>query len=323
MPSIYVHNYFAKELKNKIDELKVYKISDPTYLYVFAQSFDNLFYYNFFRKKGHEYRRIGHYAHVHDTWKYFYNLVTYIKDNNLYDDEHLGYLYGSLSHYALDSTCHPYIHYISGRYSKRNKEETRKYLGYHAINEIMLDAIYYYKNNNKKYYFYKLYKDIIPKLTFSDNLKKTIDYTFNKTFNIENTGIIFNKAYNQSRKAYKYLMFDRFGAKKRLYKIVDFFFKNKNFKAYSYSHHVKHIDLNVLNLNHDVWHHPVTNEIHKESFEDLYKISMDKTIKYVKGVNDYFNNKIDIKKLEKIIENNSYSTGLDSDLRSETKYFKF
>ena len=56
MPSIYVHNYFAKELKNKIDELKVYKISDPTYLYVFAQSFDNLFYYNFLSlKKGKVY----------------------------------------------------------------------------------------------------------------------------------------------------------------------------------------------------------------------------------------------------------------------------
>ena len=184
MPSIYTHNYFAVDTYKKLSKEKIYQIKDKTFYKIFAQSFDTLFYYNSYSiKPGKEYRKLGHSAHHHKTWEYFKNIIEYIKNNKLYDDANLGYLYGSILHYVLDSTCHPYIHYISGRFNKNDVKETKKYLGNHAINEIMIDSIYYYKDHDDKYYKYKLYNEIIPKVIFPENLKETLDYVFKETFN--------------------------------------------------------------------------------------------------------------------------------------------
>lgn len=323
MPSIYTHNYFAKDVLKKINTKNNKSINNDTYYLIFAQSFDNLFYYNFLSlKSGKKYRKLGHKAHTHKVWKYFKNMISYIKENKLYDDENLGYLYGSLTHYALDSTCHPYIHYISGRFTKRDIKNTKKYMGYHAINEIMLDAIYYYNDHDDKYYKYKLAKDIIPKTKFSNKLIKTMNYTFKETFNVDNLGYIYNKSYNQSHYIYKYLMYDRFGIKKVLYKLFDIVTPFKLFKAYTYSHHVSKIKPEILNLDHSTWIHPVTGDKHNESFIDLYNIAYDKVVTMVKKCNDYFNDKITLDDLEKIIGNTSYSSGLDCDLRIDFKYFK-
>jgi len=324
MPSIYVHNYFAKEIQNKLNETKNKKIKDPTYFYIFAQSFDNLFYYDFFKPLlGIKYRKLGHYAHAHNTWKYFESLLKNIKNNNLYNDETLGYLYGSLAHYALDSTEHPYIHYISGRYSKSDKKNTKKYRGYHTSNEIMLDAIYYYKDHkNSKYYNYKLYKDLIPKLSFSKDLTNLISNTFKETFGVDNLGVIYNKSYNHSRLAYKYLMFDRFNIKRIIYKGVDLAYPFKRFKANSYSHHINVPNMKVLNTSHETWLHPITGEEHNESFYDLYDIALKKVMNYIDICNKYFDNKCSLKKVEKVIGNINYSSGLDCDIRAKFKYFK-
>lgn len=323
MPSIYTHDYFAKDIYSKINNKIPYQIHDLTTYKIFAQSFDHLFCYNFLSiKKGHKYRSLGHYAHMHNVWEYFKNLVTYIKDNKLYDDENLGYLYGSLTHYALDSTCHPYIHYISGRLNRKDIKHTKKYMGYHAINEIMIDSLYYYKNHKTKYCKYKLYKDIIPIVYFSDNLKTTINYVFKETFNEDNIGNTYNKSYIQNHYVYKLLMYDRFGIKKFMYRIIDFLTPFKKFKAYSYSHHVKNNNEDVLNLKHQTWLHPVTGEKHNESFEDLYLEAEKKVIKYIKKCNDFFDDKCTLKELEKAIKNISYSTGLDADTRVKFLYFK-
>ena len=322
MPSIYVHNYFARDLNNKLKKEKVKQINNDRFIKIFAQGFDNLFYYNFLSiKPGNKYRKLGHYAHVHNVWDYYKNILVYMKENKLYDDENLGYLYGFLSHYTLDSTAHPYVHYISGRFSKKDFKHTKQYLGNHAINEIMLDAIYYYKEHDENYCRYKLYKDIIPITKFSDSLINNINNTFKKTFNVDNIGVIYNKSYNQSRYIYKYLMKDRFGIKKFFYKIFDALVPHKNFKAYSYSHHITKINYNVLNKNHNTWLHPVTGDKHNESFEDLYNIAMDKTIERIKICNDYFNDKCSLDDVQKIIENISYSSGLDLNIKPLFKYF--
>lgn len=323
MPSIYTHNYFAKDTYKKIEKDNVYKINNKLYYEIFAQSFDNLFYYNFLSfKKGKTYRKLGHYAHTHKIWYYFKNMIVYIKENELYNDENLGYLYGSILHYSLDSSCHPYIHYISGRLDKTDRKNTRRYVGNHAVNEIMIDSLYYYKDHKDKYYKYKLYNDIIPKTTFPDSLIKTMNYTFKKTFNKDNIGKIYNKSYNQEHYIYKFLMYDRTGIKKVLYKIFDFFTPIKDFKAYSYSHHINKPNYELLNNNHDTWLHPITGEKHNESFEDLYLIAQKKAIKCIKKCNDYFKGKCGIDDLEKIIGNISYSSGLDADIRPKFIYFK-
>ena len=77
-----------------------------------------------------------------------------------------------------------------------------------------------------------------------------------------------------------------------------------------------------MNTNHEEWLHPVTGEKHNESFEELYNIAQDKAIRCIKKCNDYFNGKCKLDTVKKVIENLSYSSGLDSDIRPEFKYFK-
>lgn len=323
MPSIYTHDYFSKITYKDLENEDIYKLKNKIFYYIFSQSFDTLYYYNFLSlKPGKKYRNIGYYAHTHKTWTYFKNMIEYIKQNELYDDENLGYLYGSLSHYVLDSTCHPYIHYISGRFDKKNVKETKKYMGNHAITEISLDSIFYYKNHDNKYSKYKLYNDLIPKLNFSDKLKKTIDYTFKKTFNIDNVGSVYNKSYNQSHYIYKYLMYDKYGLKKLIYRIIDFITPYKKFKANTYSHHINKPDTNLLNLKKETWFHPVTGEKYNDSFEELFNKAQKKLIKCIKKCNDYFSNKCSIKDVENVVKNLSYSSGLEIKTRSIFKYFK-
>lgn len=324
MPSIYTHNYFSKELYKKLDDKKIIKPKDPTSFYIFSQSFDYLFSYNLINlKKGKDIRILGHHAHTHETWNYFKNIIEYMKTNELYDDGNIGYLYGSLSHYILDSTAHPYIHYISGRYNRKNRKDTKKYAGKHAANEIMIDSIYYYKDNKKPYNTYKLYNYLFPRVKFSETLNQNIDNAYKKTFDKENMSKIYYKAYNQCRFIYRYLMYDRFNIKKQFYKIFDFFTPRKVFKASCYTHHILKPDYNLLNLDHNIWLHPVTGDKHTESFEDLYNIAIKNVIKCIKVCNEYFSDKCDIDKVEKIIKNNSYSTGLEADIRYSFQYFAY
>lgn len=326
MPSIYLHNYFSKDIYNRIKKDNLIIPKNNSYFLIFSQSFDYLFSYNFLSlKRGKSIRKLGHYNHTHKVWEYFKNMIENMKKNNLYDDGNIGYLYGSLSHYALDSTFHPYIHYISGRYNKKDKKNTKKYMGHHAINEIMLDAIFYYKDHSDKYYKYKIYNDnsFYPKISFNESLIDNINYTYSKTFNKNDMGNIYYNSFMQCQKIYKYLMHDRFNLKKITYKIFDFLTPFKDFKAYSYSHHINKPNLEILNENNETWLHPVTGEKHNESVNDLYEQAAKKLISYINVVNEYFDNKCNIDKVKKIIKNNSYSSGLDADIRPEFIYFKY
>lgn len=326
MPSIYLHNYFSKDIYNRIKKENIILPKNKTYFLLFSQSFDYLFSYNFISiKKGKKIRDFGHYAHVHNVWDYFKNMLTYIKENKLFDDGNIGYLYGSLSHYALDSTFHPYIHYVSGRFNRKDIKNTKQYIGYHAKNEIMLDAIYYYKDHDDMYYKYKLYndKDFYQKIIFDKTLQNTLNYTYKKTFNKDNMAKVYNDSYLQCRKIYKYLMFDRFNVKKIVYRLFDCVTPFKHFNAYTYSHHIKNTNEEILNKNHKLWLHPVTGEEHHESVNDLYEIAAKKLISYIKISNKYLNNKCSIEEVKKIIENNSYSSGLDCNIRPIFQYFRF
>ena len=321
MPSIYVHDKLSRDISSNT---KI-NINNNSYIRIFGQSFDHLFSYNVMNfKTGKKYRKLGHYAHTHKVWEYFYNIITYIKNNNLYENEEcLSYLYGSLCHYSLDSIAHPYVHYISGRFSRKNRKETKKYIGNHAKNEIMLDALYYYKEHNETYYTYKIFNELFPKVNFSDELKKLIDYAYEKTFNEREMGSIYYKAYLYNKKVYRLLMFDRLGFKTLIYKIVDVLTPLKKFKAKNYSHHVKKLDYSVLNEKHDTWLHPINGEKSNKSFQDLYDEAYKLTLKRIDIVNKYFKGTNTIEEVKKVIGNISYSSGLDCDIRANFQYFKY
>ena len=114
MPATYTHHIFTKDVLKVVDLDVKEKLEKKEDLFnLFGKSFDILF----FSKA-----KLGHFAHKNHVNLYFQNILKYIKENRLEDNEEvLAYLYGSLCHYILDSTIHPYIVYKTGKFNIKNK----------------------------------------------------------------------------------------------------------------------------------------------------------------------------------------------------------
>ena len=327
MPSIYTHTIFAKDVKKGLakDIKSLIQEKEDFYL-MFSQSFDNLYYYNFLSlHKGSSVRALARYAHNNKTNEYFSNIITYIKENNLEKNpEVLSYLYGAINHYIADSHLHPYINYRTGRFFKERKKETRKYIGIHTSTELSLDAYYYEKETKQKFKNYKIYKELIHKLEFSQELKDTIDYAFLKTFNKPNMGNIYNKSYNQSKYIYQILMYDPYGFKNFVYKTADLITPFKSQKIATYSLYKEPVSEKFFNREHNDWCNPVDMDlISTDSWDDVFKKAVKKATELISLTNDYFNNKIAFETLIQAIGNNSYSTGFDVKDRRIPMYFEF
>lgn len=193
-------------------------------------------------------------THNTNTKLFFYNLISYIKTNKLYDNPNImAYLYGHITHYYLDTLIHPYINQLTkgelehlllelnfDDYIKKeilNTNNTSKYIFNGNISKELKDCINenYYKVYNKTniYLSYilmiKLYKEFESKKTIIKvlyNNKNIYDinymmYLFNESLHyslecmLKTNEIIYdNKSFNNLDKLIKDISYDT-GLKKK------------------------------------------------------------------------------------------------------------
>lgn len=323
MPATVVHAYFAKDVL----EILPYKISeniDERRTRMFAQSMDSLMFYNLFSiLPGKRIRNFCNYFHRNKSQEYFINLINYIKDNDLKNDADVcAYLIGTICHYVLDSTMHPFIFYKTGVFDKKHKS-TYKYNNVHAFMETFLDNDMIRRREDSSPYHFRFDKFCFDTTKFSKELKATIDYSFFETFKIKKMGKIYYRSLKQMKKALKRYRRDPIGVKKFFYKLVDTFTPRSMFRFEAISYHYPLEDKhNFLNLDHRLWRNPTTYNISStESFLDLYLKSLKITKVLVCASFDYLDGK-NIE-LEKIFTNISYVSGLDCNIDREFKYFEF
>lgn len=325
MPALYTHNKFAKEVYNKLNKNNQNILKKELIYYkIFSQSFDNLYYYNILTlsKKSKKIRDLGYYAHKNNINLYFKNIILYIMGNNLNNNSLArAYLYGSINHYFLDSYIHPYVFYKTGVYNFKNKNSF-KYNGLHAKLEFMLDAYFYNIDTNKYINNFPLHKNLIPKLKFPKLLKTMINEVFYKTFNFANIGNAFNKSYNQQHYIFKFIIQDRYGLKKKIYKLIDLVTTKKIKNIQNNSLHIKNIDLSILNLKKEKWFHPVNNIPSNLSLLEIYDKALHQSAKMLNKLDDVLNNKYDLEKFLQELGNNSYITGLPVEQKFIMKYFE-
>lgn len=318
MPATYTHHIFTKDVFKTLDEATKRRLQDNVELFnLFGKSFDNLF----FSKE-----KLGYYAHGNNCNLYFKNIVKFIVDNNLQDSsEVLAYLYGSICHYVLDATIHPYVYYKSGQY-KWNKE-TLKYRGVHSYVETMMDAALYEHVYNRPIYKASFRKDFPSNLKFSDDLNKTIDYAFANTFDFplkSGASKLYYRGYKNFMFVLKHGMASRFGLKKPLYKIADKFKLYRKAPLMNFCYHVKKIDYSVLNLEHKKWWHPSDkNMTFHFSFYDLYDVAIIKAKSFIMELDKAIMTNDNIEETLQTIGNLSYYTGLDASEKHPLKYFEF
>ena len=313
MPATYTHHLFTKDVYKSLNKNIQDKI-DINIFDLFGKSFDALFFYK---------PQLGSYMHTNCANLYFANIIKYLRENKkINDKELLSYLYGSICHYVLDSTVHPFVYYYSGKYEKKNKK-THKYRGNHDYLEMMIDAIMHKERNKKAIYKNHVGREVFPKISFKPELFKIIDYVYFNTFNVKKGSKIYYKSYKRFKFCYKYLMSSRFGIKKKFYIIFDKLHILKSLKLQYFCYYVHKEDRNVLNLEHKKWYYPVDKKISFHySFYDLYDVAIIKAIKIISLIDGALD-KDDktIKKVVKEIGNLGYGTGVNENRKVSMKYF--
>lgn len=323
MPATVVHAYFAQDL-NDILPKEIKNKLDVNRLKTFGQSIDSLMFYNLFSiLPGKKIRDFQKYFHTNKTQDFFVNLINYIKENDYTEDIDVNsFLVGTICHYVLDSTVHPYIYYKTGYFNKNDKS-TYKYNNVHTFMETFLDNDMIKRRESINPYKFNISKFSFDTSKFSNELKDTIKYTFKETFDVDNMDKIYYKSLKQMRNSIFIFRQDRYGIKKFFYKLADTFTSKRVFRFEAISYHYPLNDRhNFLNENHKLWRNPCDYSLtSEESFLDLYLRALKLAKVMICASFDYINGK-DIE-LEKVFINKSYITGLDCELDKELKYFEF
>jgi hypothetical protein len=317
MPLITTHNYFANDV---LKETKINKKIDKNIYELFSQGFDPLYFYDFFKLSQTTYQS---YCHNNNTDDYFINFINNIKKQNKQNDPLiLASLYGSLTHYVLDSTCHPYIVYKTGFYYK-NKKETKKYQGLHSKMEMQIDAYLYEHKTNKPFKNFKIHKELIPKIKLSEELLNILNKTYDETFKIPKGGNKYQKGCTEMYYTYKFLVEDKTGIKTKIYKLLDKIIPSKLGKYETFSSNIKEIDNKIFNLKHNTWQNPWSGKKYNTSFFDLYNEAKEECLNIFIATEKFIKDEINTNEYKKILKDNSYLTGLSWRKKSEIKYLEF
>ena len=325
MPSIITHHIFSNEVLKKLSNDTKSKFSNELEIYnTFAQSHDYLFYNHFTPKKSKEIRDLGHYAHHHNTQEYLLNIIKMIKEKKLTNNQQaIAYLYGSLTHYILDTTCHPFIFYKTGVYRKKEKW-THKYRGEHTRIEKHLDCILYEKYFNKLYFKCNINKEIIGNPILTNELKELISAVYQKTYNVENIGEEYQNSIKDAKLINRLVTKDIIGIKKIIYLLIDFISNHHFGNLTAYSTFILNPNYKFLNLEHKKWNHPCDKTItFTYSFEDLFNQSIQSCTKLIEKVNNVIFEKGDFNELKKEIPNIDYATGIPCDDPKRLMFFEY
>ena len=323
MPATITHSYFTKDVYDILPDEIQNKVNLERFK-MFGQSMDAIMFYNLFSiLPGKKIRKFHHYFHDNNTRDFFINLIRYIKVNGLENDKDVcSFLSGFICHYVLDSTIHPYVIYKTGMFKKEDKN-TYKYNNIHAFMEAFLDNDMVMRRENSNPYLYNIGKECFSLEKFSHKLDKTIDFTFYKTFNIDNMSKIYYKSLKQMKRALMIFRRDTIGIKKDIYKLVDTFTPSRCFRFEAISYHCSLKDTHdYLNNDNKLWRNPTTYSMtsHK-SFIDLYLDAIKEAQLIICGSFDYINGEsVD---LDKLFTNKSYYSGLDCNDKKEYKYFEY
>lgn len=317
MPATYTHHIFTKDVFKTLPSSITHSFQDEINLFfLFGKSFDILFFSKY---------QLASFAHKNFVNLYFKNIIQYMRENHfIHNQKALAYLYGSICHYVMDSTIHPFVYYHTGLYNSKDKL-TRKYLGEHDRMEYMIDAILYQERNHKKIYQANMKKEVFSKVFFTPEFNLLLDTVFFRTFQVSHGSKSIRKGYFHYQFIVKHVMTSRFGIKKFFFFLFDQIPIKKSFKIFNHSYHIKKIDKSVLNLEHHKWCYPVDKKItYHYSFYDLYDIAIIRARTLIMHLDEALNrDEKEINKVLKEIGNNSYATGLDANKYSQMKYFLY
>lgn len=119
MPAFSSHYIFAKELTNELEKISDCKVNKDA-LFIGAQGPDIFFFARIFPWLiGRPMASLGSKMHRTKPSAILENMRRYC-ENSRDTDLALSYTYGFIMHYALDSTCHPYVYSLQNKITGKN-----------------------------------------------------------------------------------------------------------------------------------------------------------------------------------------------------------
>lgn len=306
MADVYMHARLVEELIKEVNnEL------DVSIAFLGSQGPDPLYYTG-----GAPSRKVADDIHRYRTRDFFTTMVNYVKEHNTKTT--YSFLVGFISHYVMDIFLHPFVYYYTGVYDVQNPS-THHLRGLHLRFERTIDCLLIEKEQNIPSRKMNLTKKYFPLKEAPKEVCELMGHTLQKQYNIENGYALYEKSIKAVYKTLKYIVTDRFGIKKQLYKVVDFFQKGndlflqdlslfKNTKEFDYHNDLKRI-----------WQHPLTGEETTETVGELFDKAKEYALDILHQVDQYVNQNNPVN-LENIFTDLSFNSG------KECKYgmdFKF
>jgi len=332
MPSSMTHTYFGLDVFNKLNNNTKDTIKNSLeYFKTFCQGPDVFYFYHLFiGKKSKIVSELGSLIHKKDSRKFFLNLVHYINDNNLKSNSSvMSFLYGYMCHYFLDTVCHPFIFYKTGKFNSKDPS-TYKYNALHIDMEFFIDRYLIYNREKIEPSKYKIHKQFLNVKDMDNDLRNTIKNIFDIykldsdiKKDIDN---IYMKSIMDMKKFFRIFNYDYFGLKKEFYSFIDFITPKWITKVKSLSYRGDYEKkVSYLNLNKDIWYNPCDKKLkYNYSFMELYDIALNKCVEAIEMVDEmFYNNKINYKMLNMIFKNLSYVNEIDCERKLKMKYFEF
>lgn len=254
MPAYVSHTIMAREVYKKIKNNK----ADLNYMLTFSLGGD-LSKYSKCRRDSHRIKQD----------EFIYNIADYMIDNNLANDkECLGFLYGHICHYIMDSVIHPLIRKVDKNCKSRHNN--------HTLIESYYDS--YLSNTRCDRSIDKYDNKEILSAKINEKISKMINYVYKKTYDTKHLSMYYR--FNIS--LYKKI--------KYLYKI----FSIKTLKKYSgFDEFMKdNKDVDLFNNDGSIKYKDYKGKDCNDSLDEVYKQSVDIAVKYINDVNKYINNKI-------------------------------
>ena len=242
-----------------------------------------------------EYMRVFTEAHEAKTDDYFLALIQYIKENNLREDANaMAFLYGQIMHYALDTSTHPLIYYMTECHPAKFLVSM---LGAHTLFEAWYDV---YRENEEKS------KDeaFNPKYAFvkkvcEGGINPMIDAVYGEVYGLKNAA----KGFKSGIKVWEIYQ-------TRLRGLM--------------LNHVKkyHSDFErMLNPDGACFLHPVTNVLLNTTFDQAYHRSFSLACELIEAVDANIYDGAGNEDTLKAAFGNSYDTGEDWRNPNPKRYF--
>ena len=242
------------------------------------------------------------YQHANRTRRFFCTLINLIKRKKLLENsEVMAFLYSQIDHFVLDSTMHPLIYYMTENIKPRHV------LKPHALIENWIDDYTCLKYKRKQLGYYRKW------LIQNKKLISLINEVYHKVYGVEGEGNKFSLGMLSA------IMFDSL-AKTNAIGIAPLVIRLANLGDFTYRKNYKRA-LPYLNLDHQLWYNPETMEESHESFDDLWKKSIEDSQETINDVNKFlYQDKELTNKL--ILNDTSWDTGLPCKRGQTLKYVK-